>query len=123
MEFESCLACIGQPVVILDKLRQVIYMNGAFEALFPRVELSENLNAFTGDYPILLPLLGCAEGVYPLQYGGRYYSACVSFARYGKRSRPAARCVLFFDETETVELLNETRQQGELLRQSNEKIF
>ena len=55
MDYERYLHHIDQPVVILDKLYQVLLMNAAFEALFPRVERSENLRAFTGDYPVLSP--------------------------------------------------------------------
>ena len=57
MDYERYLHHIDQPVVILDKLYQVLLMNAAFEALFPRVERSENLHAFTGDYPPCRPCL------------------------------------------------------------------
>lgn len=86
MDYERYLHHIDQPVVILDKLYQVLLMNAAFEALFPRVERSENLRAFTGDYPVLSSLLAAGEGQMPVEYGGRHYNVHISFARYGKTS-------------------------------------
>ena len=122
MDYERYLHHIDQPVVILDKLYQVLLMNAAFEALFPRVERSENLRAFTGDYPVLSSLLAAREGQMPVEYGGRHYNAHISFARYGKNQRPLARCILLTDVTDTVELLAETKRQSGLLREANARI-
>lgn len=122
MDYERYLHHIDQPVVILDKLYQVLLMNAAFEALFPRVERSENLRAFTVDYPALSSLLAGVEGQMPVEHGGRHYNAHISFARYGKNQRPLARCILLTDVTDTVELLAETKWQSELLRETNARI-
>jgi signal transduction histidine kinase len=122
MDFERYLSYIAHPVVILDKLNQVLAMNPAFESLFPRVEPAENLYAFTDCYPVLLPLLHEGEGQYALAHGGRHYSVHISFTRYGKRNRPVARCILLTDETETIELLREVRRQSRELQRSNEQV-
>ena len=122
MDYELYLHHIDQPVVILDKLYQVLLMNAAFEALFPRVERSENLRDFTRDYPVLSSLLAGGEGQMPVEHGGRHYNAHISFARYGKNQRPLARCILLTDVTDTVELLAETKRQSGLLREANARI-
>lgn len=122
MDFERYLFHIGQPVLILDKLRQVLTINPAFKSLFPRVELAESICVFTEDYPALLPLISCDEGEYAVEHGGRHYSASISFTRSGKRRKPVARCILLTDVTETVMLLREIEHQSRLLDMSNEQI-
>ena len=122
MNFETCLMRLSQPVVILDNLGQVTAMNPAFEGLFPKVQLTENMLVFTKDYPVLLPLLTCGEGQYTLEQNRRHFNVNISFARYGKKKRPIARCILMTDETETMELLRESERQGEELRRSNEQV-
>ena len=122
MQYEHIIAYLTQPVLILDRLNQVHYINEAFVHLYPRVRLREHVHAYSKDYPELLPLFTCLEGHYPLKRGERHYSVNVSFARYGRREIPVARCMLFSDETETVLLLDEIEQQKNLLAASNRQI-
>ena len=122
MNFENYLSYISQPVLILDRLNQTLFMNRAFELLFPRVELAETLYASTEIYPALLPLITGGEGLCPVKHCGRHYQVSISFARYGKKNHPAARCMLFSDVTETFLLLEKILQQSNLLYESNEKL-
>ncbi len=121
MDFERYLTYLDQPVVILDRLHQVLTMNPAFSALFPRVEAAETLHAFTGDYPALSPLLAHDEGQFPLEWNGRHYSVHIFFVRHGRRGHPLARCILFTDETDRIRLLHVVERQSLLLRESNEQ--
>ncbi|MDL2327232.1 histidine kinase [Ruminococcaceae bacterium OttesenSCG-928-A11] len=122
MDFEAYLGYLPQPVVILDRLGQVLAANAAFLGLFPRVEAAENLRAFSGDYPMLERLLNMEEGQAQLEVAGRHYLVQLSAVRHGKGRYPAARCILMEDVTERARLAAETRRQSELLEASNDQV-
>lgn len=122
MEFELYLKHIGQPVLILDKLLQVLALNPSFSELFPKVQKSEHIAAFLDVYPELQPVLSREEGQYPLVYKGRTYTAHISYLHQGRKRRRLARCVLLFDITDTVDILMQTREQSGMLRQSIDRI-
>lgn len=122
VEFEGYLSHLPHPVILLDKLYQVIGINPSFQALFPLVQKGENLYAFTADYPMLSTLLSFHEGQHQFTHSEQSYTVHVTYMRYGKRQRPVARCILLSDVTDTIRLLQETQKQSALLKASNEQI-
>jgi Signal transduction histidine kinase len=122
MNFEDYLSYISQPVLIIDRLNQTLFMNRSFASLFPRVELAETLYVWTDIYPALLPLITSGEGTCAVEHCGRHYQVSISFARRGKQNQPVARCMLFSDVTKTHLLLEKILQQSELLYESNENL-
>ena len=122
MNFEDYLSYISQPVLIIDRLNQTLFMNRSFALLFPRVELAETLYVWTDIYPALLPLITSGEGTCAVEHCGRHYQVGISFARRGKQNHSVARCMLFSDVTKTHLLLEKILQQSNLLYESNENL-
>lgn len=122
MNFEHYLVHLAQPVVILDRIRQVVTLNHAFYQMFPKIERDMSALSCAEEYPVLQKALFCDEGQIALQYQERDYLARVSFVRKKRRKSPIARCITFTDMTKMVNLLRDTQQQGELLKSSNEQV-
>lgn len=121
MDFERYLSFISQPVIITDRLFQVITLNPAFAGLFPKIERGETVKAFFDDYPALALLFTCGAGGQRFEYGDKIFTAHVSFVYYKGRKAPAARCTLLADITETVKLLHEAEGLNGPLREYNEQ--
>lgn len=119
MDFEAYLNETSQPVIVVDRIFQVLIINSAFRACFPEIQKGEHIQTYFRVYPALEPLFLCQEGVRNFWHDGKTYRAHVSLLQ-GKKPRQLAiaRCVLLADVSETAQLLEQARQARAGLRQA-----
>ena len=119
MDFDKYLNNIYEPVIILDGLSQVVFVNAAFSKTFKHVRQGETLRMFFGEYPSLAPLVTCPEGSERIEHDGCVYLAHISMLQHKKGLGSIARCILFADITQMEALYKKTREVNRRLVESN----
>ncbi len=122
MDFTRYSDYIRQPVLVADNLSQVVTLNAAFTALFPKVRLGFHLREVEREYPMLTPLLAREEGQERFTHQHRIFMAHVSPVWYGKRRRTVARCFLLADITDADTLVHAMDAANEQLALSNRQL-
>ncbi|MDR0885215.1 MAG: hypothetical protein LBN22_02425 [Clostridiales Family XIII bacterium] len=122
MTYDDYLQNITRPIIILDKLHQVVTISKEFLGIFPKIMKGENIYIFEEDYPIIRKLVESNEGYIRFRWAEHTYNAEISFISVGKKNRPIARCIVLTDITDIINILEETTLKNMLLHSSNQKI-